>query len=305
MGMAKRGSSRLLLPSSPNPPVGSLSCCSDVPVNVSYADICGPSAGDEIDSLIVELSHPVPPEGDARIEDALKLLWRVAFDGETPPPVPDPTWRRLGFQGSNPMTDLRGASWAGLEYLISFLESGPGRVVGSGEARALALAAADGLPLGIAAMNVIFMLRAHLRLFREPPSFCPCCGVRIRGQDASPADRRRTARAMRGFATLLKADPDALLQVYSLSLLLASMLWLRQHTAALGGADGETARVVAHVQTAASEARAAGRGDGGDERLLAFPRILQIVCRRVMAALDAAPESAKGLRRELRIDRTW
>lgn len=264
-----------------------------------------------IDALIAELSVPAPPQGDARVRDACATLWRAAFD-EEPPPVPSPRWKELGFQGSDPWTDLRGGGWASLDLLLRLMTQPRTRA----EARGLALAAADDMPLGIACVNVLYMLRCHLRLFREPPTFCPCCGVRIRaGDGGSAGDRRRTLRAMRGFAALAADYEDALLEVLGQALALTSKLWSRRFVVAAAASPGALAagagpgarrRALGGAGDSAAGGRDAAAGAAhadGDARLLRFPEVLLDVRCRVVAALAEQPSSPRVLRRELGLDR--
>jgi hypothetical protein len=55
----------------------------------------------------------------------LKKLW-IALKGPSDmmvPPIPDERWKELGFQGTNPATDFRGAGMYGLHQLLFFAEN--------------------------------------------------------------------------------------------------------------------------------------------------------------------------------------
>lgn len=59
-----------------------------------------------LEEMRTELDAPFDPE-NADHEMLLNSVWRNTFPGEREPEAIDPRWRRLGFQSSNPRTDIR------------------------------------------------------------------------------------------------------------------------------------------------------------------------------------------------------
>ena len=214
--------------------------------HLSYAAVSD-AAATAADALVSELSLMSPitttaavsPGGgsdggrDPRAVDALQRVWAaVASESPAagaaamrlvPPRLPHRDWRRLGFQGDDPCTDMRGSGLAGFLYMARLAEE-------CAEARAIASAgeAAGELPFGVAALNVLWMLRCHLMLFRDPPSYCPCCGAAVR-EEYGPRQPHR-GRHIRGFAMLLLDDRDAWMHVYAQTFLLTAALWRRRGT---------------------------------------------------------------------------
>ena len=231
------------------------SCCaSPSPEITSYAAISR-AAEFAASALIAELQLPFHPASDPRTADVLKRLWRSTFDddssrssgdvdmlhGPTVPPVPSERWKQLGFQGTDPTTDLRGVAFAGLLFMQRL-------VLESADARGLARSGATGMPFAICSVNVLWMLRAHLRLTGDQPSFCPCCGTAVREDVAAEkqraADKQRSRSRSRGasmsgaelttiispaaftaWTLLLVHDTDALFACYAGCVLLLGRLW--------------------------------------------------------------------------------
>ena len=100
-------------------------------------------------------------EEDARHSLALETLWHCAFPGDAfPRPFErhSERWSELGFQGRDPVTDLRGGGYLALEHLVRF-------VVGS---RGLATEDYDPtFPLAIASINCTAMLIKHFSLHQS------------------------------------------------------------------------------------------------------------------------------------------
>mmetsp|Transcript_70614 Transcript_70614/g.188210 ORF Transcript_70614/g.188210 Transcript_70614/m.188210 type:complete len:278 (-) Transcript_70614:7-840(-) len=65
-------------------------------------------------SLCSQCRQPLSESTD--VIRQLNEMWRAVFDCP-PPPIPDPRWQRLGFQGSDPRTDVRGAEAFGLRSM--------------------------------------------------------------------------------------------------------------------------------------------------------------------------------------------
>jgi hypothetical protein len=210
--------------------------------------------------------------GDPRVATCLARVWTGAGLGAVPPPIPDEAWKQIGFQGVDPLTDVRGARIAGLVYMARLVEEVP---------QSRAFASGDGFPFGIACLNVLFLLECHLRLgSRDVPAYCPCCGVGIRGEYTFGQPHR--GKHIRGFANLLMGDYDALFTVYSSAVLYCARLW--------DGASSQPKRHDAVVENplAASTGMA-------DMRLLRFPQMLRATKDAVLEALAGTPPNLAAL----------
>jgi hypothetical protein len=155
------------------------------------------------------------------------------------------------------------------------------------DSRRLLGAAGDGFPFAIACLNVLFLLECHLRLGGKggsPPSYCPCCGVGVRGE-YGPGQPHR-GRHIRGFAALLLRDGDALFDVFAGAVTLCGRLW----TAAADGRQG-----VENPLSAANLAASSSGAGAHDLRLLAFPSMLRATKDAVLQALAQAPPSVGAL----------
>ena len=87
------------------------------------------------------------------------------------PSIPSKAWICLGFQQSDPRTDMRAVGIVGLSYFVRFLSDSTYGY--QNQALQLAAGCARGLdlPLAIAAFNVQYMLLCHLHLLRQKPAF--------------------------------------------------------------------------------------------------------------------------------------
>jgi len=92
-------------------------------------------------------------DGDSiRHHEVLERLWVAAFPDAGPMQRPSDLWGELGFQGRDPVTDLRGGGFMALCHLLHVV------LAGESEIRAA-------LPmLAIASINVTAMLQSHLGL---------------------------------------------------------------------------------------------------------------------------------------------
>ena len=155
---------------------------------------------------------------DSEHEEPLIRIWDHAFplDEYT---LPSPMWKELGFQGTDPRTDLRGAGIVGLKHLQKFLEHLPEGSL-SEESAAGTADAASSLPLSIASINCSAMLLTYLQLCPKltcaflPGGRCECSGDLLHKflslgweddaqgeegeeEDEAVADERRVARLLR------------------------------------------------------------------------------------------------------------
>ena len=87
----------------------------------------------------------------------LRRLWSLAWPDEPWAGVVHDKWTTIGFQRSDPVSDLRGAGLLGVRNIIHFVENYP-------EAFARAVASGPTNALAIAGLNVTLLLRAYLGL---------------------------------------------------------------------------------------------------------------------------------------------
>ena len=97
---------------------------------------------------------------DASHVRKLKDLWAAAFPSE-PYALPSQRWKDLGFQGTDPRTDLRGAGYLGLVQLHALITQHGAGMLGLEEDLPPELSQ---LPLAIASINCTAMLLSHLQL---------------------------------------------------------------------------------------------------------------------------------------------
>ncbi|KAA3486512.1 ELMO domain-containing protein C [Gossypium australe] len=96
-------------------------------------------------------------------QDALKLLWRLAYPNRELPPLKSELWKDMGWQGPDPSTDFRGGGFISLENLIFFAKKYP-------ESFQRLLHKQDGnradweYPFAVAGINISFMLTQMLDL---------------------------------------------------------------------------------------------------------------------------------------------
>ena len=85
---------------------------------------------------------------------AAQTLWHSAFPGSTPLPFErrSEQWKELGFQGTDPTTDLRGGGFIALEHLLRFVVS------------SRSVASDPCFPLAVASINCTAILLRHFGL---------------------------------------------------------------------------------------------------------------------------------------------
>ena len=120
--------------------------------------------------LISEATTAFSPDDDAHVA-LLRDLWTVASLGTSDEFEPvNFAWLDLGFQGPDPLTDLRGAGLWGLKHLCHFMRTSHFRPPPG----------AAPCPIASASLNVTLLLCRHLRL--QPPcgtASCPPCSDRV------------------------------------------------------------------------------------------------------------------------------
>uniref|UniRef100_A0A5B7AH18 Putative ELMO domain-containing protein B isoform X1 n=1 Tax=Davidia involucrata TaxID=16924 RepID=A0A5B7AH18_DAVIN len=102
-------------------------------------------------------------------QDALKLLWRLAYPDRELPSLKSELWKEMGWQGSDPSTDFRGGGYISLENLIFFAKMNPDSFQNLLHKR-------DGnraeweYPFAVAGINISFMLVQMLDLQSGKPT---------------------------------------------------------------------------------------------------------------------------------------
>lgn len=91
-------------------------------------------------------------------EPCLRTIWAAAFPTE-PFCAQSPRWKLVGFQGLDPLTDLRGAGIMGLRHFADFIvDAGTSPDIFPGEG------GLNAFPWSIASINCTGMLQTYLRL---------------------------------------------------------------------------------------------------------------------------------------------
>uniref|UniRef100_A0A5B7AHU2 Putative ELMO domain-containing protein B isoform X1 n=1 Tax=Davidia involucrata TaxID=16924 RepID=A0A5B7AHU2_DAVIN len=102
-------------------------------------------------------------------QDALKLLWRLAYPDRELPSLKSELWKEMGWQGPDPSTDFRGGGYISLENLIFFAKMYPDSFQNLLHKR-------DGnraeweYPFAVAGINISFMLVQMLDLQSGKPT---------------------------------------------------------------------------------------------------------------------------------------
>lgn len=112
-----------------------------------------------LDATRVKCAAPFVAE-DAANQQALGEIWDRSFPLETFA-LPSPLWKNIGFQGTDPGTDIRGAGLIGLHQAQAFFKLMPEGLLEEANADADPTSA---LPLALASINCSAMLLAHLQL---------------------------------------------------------------------------------------------------------------------------------------------
>jgi hypothetical protein len=269
---------------------------------------------DTLATLGGSLDEPPSSAGSAQ---AVRELWDAALGTALPSPAAiSPDWGYLGFQGTDPRSDLRsGSSNAALRLAVRAL-------CGSAALRAEAMRGALGAgpPFALSVFNVVHVLVAHLHLLTprgdNPPAFCPCCGASIRKSEYEMrAAQSHGGAALSGFIALIAEEmrgatlepisygandegfgsatglpslPPLLPGEAVLALLLeTTILRLGASWRAAGRGEGEIIRAsIDELSVSLREALFRGERFGmGDHRQLAFPRFLAEARAEVMGAL--------------------
>jgi hypothetical protein len=252
---------------------------------------------------------------------AVRSFWDAAFGGAVRlPSAVSHGWGYLGFQGTDPHSDLRsGSSAAALRIASHALQR-------SEELRLEAFRSALGAgpPFALAIFNIVHVLAAHLHLLcgrgNVPPAFCPCCGAGIRrGEYESRSAQSHGGASITGFVALvaeelraaslaplasgfsssspqvqLPLSPGEMVMAYLLELTL-----LRLGAAWRADGPGDDYRYsrasIEEINVLLREAMSADQRPGtGDLRQLNFPRFLANVRSEVMDALALVSRGASA-----------
>ena len=245
---------------------------------------------------------------------AAGALWDAALGGAIArPAVPSEQWKYLGFQGTNPLTDMRSpTALVTLRLVARALASQTADHPLRAEAARAALGASP--PFALALLNSAHMITAHLHLagtHDAPPAFCPCCGAAIRATEYG----RRAVQSHRGAAVhgylVLATEADAaisgdvagvpltgpeaaLVELIELSVLRLGAAWRAAASSSANDLQLSTASIDSLHALLRSDA-AAGRLQGhGDARLLSFPQLLTDTRGSALAALATLGNSGVG-----------
>lgn len=185
----------------------------------TYSDLAN---GGVVDVIKGEILIPFDPSNPSYAV-LLERLWAGVHADDAYPGHVGPHWKRFGFQGDDPASDIRGARYLGLQYLVRLVESGVEPVLTALHKSHLEF------PFSACTLNVFRLLVCHLSLETPQPRFCPCCKAAV----SEIVLQATHIRVLRTFANLQSADPDALFQLYRLCVELMCQLWTRRHAAGL------------------------------------------------------------------------
>lgn len=122
-------------------------------------------------------------------QDALKVLWRLAYPGRELPSLKSELWKEMGWQSLDPSTDFRGGGIMSLENLIFFAMNYP-------DSFQRLLHKKDGkrseweYPFAAAGINISFMLTQILDLQSgRPTSKAGICFLELLGKDEMAFDK--------------------------------------------------------------------------------------------------------------------
>lgn len=143
----------------------------------------------------------------------MQQLWQHAFLDPTPPEsLLSERWKEIGFQGTNPGTDFRGAGLLGLQQLLYFVMHYPE------DFRKVRTAAFD-YPFAISALNITYFLIFYLQINERKDVAQP-------DQRLAPA-KYPPQRMLKSFFRLQSQHPEALDELYCAALLFMHHSWLR------------------------------------------------------------------------------
>jgi len=131
---------------------------------------------------------------------------------EAAPPRRDPAWKDLGFQGDDPVTDLRGVGMLSVRLLSFFARRYPAEFQ-SVSARSMCDFATGGYPLACAGVNVAYMLIDALQLRRSSES--------VTASTASP----KAHKARLTLCKMMKEDAAALALLFCAAFCLLDKEW--------------------------------------------------------------------------------
>ncbi|MEW5311722.1 MAG: hypothetical protein WDW38_003410 [Sanguina aurantia] len=148
-------------------------------------------------------------------QSQLRLLWAAAFPGIPCTSLKSEQWKEMGWQGTDPGTDFRGAGIHGLECLL-YLSSNHQHLFQRLLLKNVGQRVEWEYPFAVAGLNLTFMLSEELDLGRAKA-----------GGDGS-ATRLPSTPAGRAFMKLLVLDPEAFEELYCATFHLLDCVWLQQ-----------------------------------------------------------------------------
>jgi hypothetical protein len=137
----------------------------------------------------------------------LQKLWQACRSGTAVPEIPSESWKELGFQGSNPSTDIRAGFFVvrQLEYLVSKYATTAQRLT------AEAMEQTHYYSFAIVSFNVSFMIT---RYFRVTP-----------GVDPTGQGKEATREEMKEFAKRITADDEFINKLYVAAIFATHERW--------------------------------------------------------------------------------
>jgi len=167
-----------------------------------------------LDTLRVAAHEPFDDSSPLHMQ-TLQELWEFSFPGE-PFSRSSRKWAQLGFQGLNPITDLRGGGYLALRQLHQFVTS----------FQVLPLSCPSDFPLAIASINCTAILISYFGLNSK---------VVVPVPDALKKQAQASSRVHRAFLELCSKHPQSTYQLNAIHAQLLHALarqWARTHTPA-------------------------------------------------------------------------
>jgi len=145
--------------------------------------------------------------------DELNEFWKISFPEEDVPQRPDSRWRRLGFQGDDPVTDLRGMGMLSVRLLTYFAKRYP-RDYEQTRCRADMDMLNGGYPFACAGVNVCFLL-------------VDCMQLRKSSQ-APPKQDPVATKCRRTLSRILSKDSNGFQELFCACFVLLELLWTKK-----------------------------------------------------------------------------
>ncbi|KAL1512128.1 hypothetical protein AB1Y20_005396 [Prymnesium parvum] len=166
------------------------------------------------EAFIAQLNVPFDVSSPAHVQQ-LEQLWRLAWPHVEYEGLKADRWCEMGFQRSEPVSDLRGAGLAGVANLCYFLEHRHAEFeefVASGEIHCFA----------VSSLAITLLLRGYLGLHDYGQRLMPVAP----GEEA-----RATAAVRRRFVAWIAVDRTAFMQLHAVFLSALQRTWMEARQA--------------------------------------------------------------------------